>query len=193
MGNKEKPSFDPNKPWLSTYRSIRSLIPMILWTSFAAYGSYLWAVYTPPIRVPEFVPYIGGLRLGMLWFLPVSLGLETIRRYYNDLWIFDSHRVTHNAGRLSLKYHVPVIKYIHIRAITVSQSILGRILNYGDIYLGTAGEDGNELVVKGVCSPRKLAHHIDMLRLDLERNQVQKSPQSESPAQELPRYGTYDE
>lgn len=193
MGINKKPPFDANKPWLSTYRSIRSLIPMILWTAITAYAAYLWAVLTPPIRIPDFVPYIGGFRLGMLWFLPVSLALETIRRYYNDLWVFDSHRVTHHAGRLSLKYNVPVIKYIHIRAITVSQSILGRILNYGDIYLGTAGEDGNELIVRGVTSPRKLSHHIDMLRLDLERNQVQKSPVSESPAQELPRYGTYDE
>jgi len=180
-----------NKAWLVTHRSLRSLLPMMIWTFITGYAAYYFSISTPAIRIPASIPYLGGIRLGTLWILPVSLAIETIRRYFNDQWVFDNHKITHFKGRISLSYSMPVIKYIHIRAITVTQSLLGRILNYGSIAMGTAGEEGNELTVRGVADPRYLAHLVDLLRLDLERN-TNRSPNAPSPNLQV-RYGTYDE
>ncbi len=165
----ETSPFDVTKPWLVTHRSKRSLIPLILWGVFAIYLAYLFSVKAPAIYLPESIPYLGGIRLGTMWLLPVSIFLEVIRRYYNDLYIFETTRITHQQGRLSLRYSVPVIKYVHIRAIAINQSLLGRLLNYGNVSFGTAAEEGNELIVLGTRDPKALAKAVDYLRLDIDR------------------------
>ena len=96
--------------------------------------------------------------------IPVVIFIEILRRYHNDLYIFSAHRLTHLRGRFSLAYHVPVIKYSDIRAINVVQDFWGRILNYGDVVIGTAAHQGNELVMSGVKDPEELAYLIDSLR-----------------------------
>lgn len=120
-------------------------------------------------------PYVPGItflgvHVGALWITPIILALETVRRYYNDLWIFDRYRVIHKKGRLSLTYNQPVVRYSHIRAITVSQSLLGRILNYGSIELGTAAQEDSEMIIAGVVCPRQFGELIDKMRLDIEKN-----------------------
>lgn len=48
---------------------------------------------------------------------------------------------------------------IHIRDLRnaiVRQSALNRIINIGDIYLGTSGTDGEEIAIIGVAGPHKL-------------------------------------
>lgn len=162
---KSQTSLDLSKPWLVTHRSLRSLAPMILWTLGTAWVVEAYFADALLIGSPT-----GSFNLSALWIVPIVLGLEITRRYFNDLYIFHADKLTHKAGRISLKYSVPVVSFAHVRAITVSQSILGRILNYGTIYLGTAGESGNEIDIKGIVSPKKLAQHIDILRIDLERN-----------------------
>ncbi|MDZ4786477.1 MAG: PH domain-containing protein [bacterium] len=162
-------SQEDNKPWLVTHRSKRSLIPLLAWAMLTAYAAQLWSVSTPAIRIPEFIPYLGGIRLGTLWLIPSGLFLEVVRRYFNDLYIFNSRRITHQKGRVSLRYNVSIVKYVHIRAITVTQSILGRFLNYGDVFLGTSAEDNSELMIIGVRNPRGLAKIIDTMRINLER------------------------
>lgn len=163
--SKTNTSLDVTKPWLVTHRSIRSLTPMIIWTLATA-----WVVEAYFADALLLNSISSNLNFSALWLVPFVLGLETTRRYFNDLYIFHGDKLTHKAGRISFRYNVPIVSFAHVRAITVSQSILGRILNYGTIYLGTAGESGNEIDIKGVVSPKKLAQHIDILRIDLERN-----------------------
>ena len=45
------------------------------------------------------------------------------------------------------------INIAHIRSINVKQSFFGRVLNYGDILIGTAGTEGVEVTVKGISDP----------------------------------------
>lgn len=158
-------NLDLSKPWLVIHRSIRSLTPMILWT--LATALVVESYFANALLLNGIAK---NLNFSALWIVPFVLGLETTRRYFNDLYIFHADKLTHKSGRISFRYNVPVVSFAHVRAITVSQSILGRILNYGTIYLGTAGESGNEIDIIGVVSPKKLAQHIDILRIDLERN-----------------------
>lgn len=48
----------------------------------------------------------------------------------------------------------------HIRSVNVKQSLIGRILNYGNIFIGTAGTSGVEVTIQGVKSPVKFKELI---------------------------------
>lgn len=111
-----------------------------------------------------------------LYLIPLGFAIESLRRYHDDLYIFEHERIIHKGGRLSLQYSVPSIRYIDIRAITVSQSIYGRIFDYGSVELNTAAEDASELVLIGVRSPIELARVIENIRLELNKNQPSRDP-----------------
>jgi membrane protein YdbS with pleckstrin-like domain len=137
---------------LVMHRSIRSLWPLIgLFTSFVLLH-YLLNYY------------LDDSRMRWLAILPALCLLETVRRFYNDRFIFERHRITHEGGRLWFSYNVPVIKYIDIRAISVSQDIWGRMLGFGNLELSTAAHEGTEITILGVRNPGELAAMLEKLR-----------------------------
>jgi hypothetical protein len=99
-----------------------------------------------------------------LALLPLGILLEIGRRYYDCLYIFSVHQVTKIEGRLSLRYNVPSVKYADVKGVVVHQSFWGRLLDFGAINLGTAAQEGDEMVIDGVLSPYELAEFIDKLR-----------------------------
>jgi hypothetical protein len=103
-------------------------------------------------------------RLRWLSVIPVLLFLNIFRTYYNDVIHFELHKLTQYHGRLALTYGMPSIKYTDIRAVSVEQDILGRIFDYGEVRMGTAGMEGWEVDIKGVRAPRELAALINELR-----------------------------
>lgn len=102
--------------------------------------------------------------LRLVSLLPIGVLLDIIRVHFNDLYVFARYKVIRHKGRISFQYSVPSINYTDIRGIVVSQSFIGRILNYGDVLLGTAAYDGHELVIEGVENPYELAEIIESFR-----------------------------
>ena len=99
-----------------------------------------------------------GFDLVMFYRLALlALLLEMLRRYYNDLYIFGRNRVIHYQGRLSLRARTLSICYADIREITVQQSLIGRLLNYGTLVLGTAASDPTQMELHDLAKPHKLA------------------------------------
>lgn len=179
MKNETSKTENRETPWLVTKRSIRSLTPIISFTAFLGWlvDKYLSNILT--IKLGSGIPFLGDISISLFWIVPGIFALEATRRYFDDLYIFYPEKILHKTGRISLKYSVPVVSFAHVRAIFVSQSLLGRILNYGTISLGTAGESGSEIDIKGIVSPRQLAHRIDNMRRDLERNKkLQKTAET---------------
>ncbi|NBW39556.1 PH domain-containing protein [bacterium] len=105
----------------------------------------------------------------LFYLIPIAFCVEAVRRYHDDLYIFERERIVHKGGRLSLQLTVPSIRYIDIRAVSVNQSIYGRIFGYGSIELNTAAEDISELVLSGVRAPLQLANVIENIRLMLSK------------------------
>ncbi|MCB0338222.1 MAG: PH domain-containing protein [Bdellovibrionales bacterium] len=102
--------------------------------------------------------------LRWLLLVPFLFFTEILRRRFNNYYRLMSDKIEHYAGRLSFNYSVPVVKYNHIRAISVSQSIIGRILNFGDVSASTAAEKDDEMVLKGMVNPKDLARLLEELR-----------------------------
>jgi len=106
------------------------------------------------------------------------LVLEMIRRYFDQVLILGRRRIIYFKGILSLHCTKVSVRYSDIRELHVTQSILGRILHYGDISIGTAAKGEYEIIAFGLASPERLALIIDDLRKfgDDERLQDQNSP-----------------
>ncbi len=147
-----------------TRRAFRSnLVPIsILVLSIAAVVALLIAF--PESGLPQSLPVIGGLSMRWISLVPAVVLLEILRRYHDDLYVFGLEKINHYEGRLSLNSSVPSLKYTDIRAVQVEQTIPGRLFNFGNVLLDSAGTDGAELTISGVLSPLELAKLIEEFR-----------------------------
>lgn len=145
-------------------RSIRSMLPLcgILALSLVVVYSLTGAYKDTGLF--SRISFLPTLSVRWLALVPAGLLLEILRRLYDDLYILRDERVLHQDGKLSLKYSVPAVRYSDIRAITVYQDLLGRILDYGDVDVGTAAQAGAEISIYGVRSPKELARVLDEFR-----------------------------
>lgn len=160
----ELPLQSKNKVLFKVQRSPRSTLSYIFLAIFLAFVVFVLNYNFPHFRVSETTPVLKWISFRWLAIFPAIVLLEMIRKYHDDLYIFGKHRITHLNGRLSLSYSIPVVKYQDIRAITVTQDIVGRVFNYGTVEIGTAAQEGAELKIEGVRNPWELADLVDELR-----------------------------
>ena len=59
---------------------------------------------------------------------------------------------------------VSQVRVADIRGMSLRQSLVGRLLNYGDVVVGTAATADAEIVMRSVSSPSKVIDAIDALR-----------------------------
>jgi uncharacterized membrane protein YdbT with pleckstrin-like domain len=52
------------------------------------------------------------------------------------------------------------VSIIDLKNVSIKQSLMGRITNYGDVVGGTAGTSGNEMMIEGVNNPSKFKDTI---------------------------------
>jgi hypothetical protein len=152
-----KPPSDP--VLFTTQRSYKSMVPRFIIFFFLAYAAYLYnsASLSTPVPLLGISPRLVGL-------IPFIYFLNIIRRHNDDLYIFEIERIVRQQGRYWFTYKIPTVKYSDIRGIVVHQSFWGRILNYGDIHIGTAAQDQNEVRIMGVSEPYELSELIEKMR-----------------------------
>lgn len=151
---------------LLLHRSLRSSAGLIIVLAGMVVGIISLAWHAAGVASDDFSlsPIVRLLTLA-----PIGVVLELLRRYYNDLYIIGRDKITHYQGRISLRLATPSVRGIDLRAITVSQGILGRILDYGDVAIATAAQEGPEIILRGVRAPHELAKLIDDLRQKSQR------------------------
>ena len=107
-----------------------------------------------------------------LSLLPVLLFLEMVRRHYNEVTIIKANVIEHHEGKLAFAYSVPVVDYSDIREIRIDQTLMSRLLNFGDVSINTAGSDMSEMVLHGVPAPHEFKQMIERLRAQREESLV---------------------
>lgn len=148
---------------LTLRRSVWSILSGLTFLIIAIAAVYVLSVIFRDWTPPDY-PVVRHLSIRWIAVVPVAIMLELVRRYHDDLYVIGIDRALHLSGRLSLNFNVPSIHFAHVRCLTIRQDILGRIFNYGDIAIGTAGHDGNEMVIGGILAPRELADLIRELK-----------------------------
>ena len=107
-----------------------------------------------------FSPELGQTSMKTYQLLCILYLLEMVRRYYNHIYYFREEEISHAGGRISFRLKRINIKYIDIRETRVFQTILGRILNYGTVFIGTAATAREELICARIDHPQQLADYI---------------------------------
>jgi hypothetical protein len=93
--------------------------------------------------------------------IPIGFLLSLLHFRFNNAYLFDDTNIYREEGRISFRFKNPSIRYADIKGITVYQSFWGRVFNFGSIELGTAANEGNELIINHVRAPHKLAELIE--------------------------------
>ena len=160
----EKFLANPNQArLLQLHRSFRSSFGLfILFAALTGLLIYLTSTVMTASNYDSTTEWISHIR----WFgiIPFFVLLEIVRRYFNDLYVIGRDRITHYQGRLSLRFSIPAVRCVDLRAILVEQGIIGRIFNFGDLHVCTAAQDEAEIIIKGVLAPQELAKLIHELR-----------------------------
>lgn len=127
-----------------------STVLAILAVPVAAFGSVLFG---PPLAL-ALIPIAGGAILLLLyWYVSTKQDHLTIKE----------DEIVWEHGLINKKY--TEINMSSVRTARVSQNLLQRILNAGDIEIYTAG-DQPELVVRGLPDPNAIREHIKGQPLD---------------------------
>ena len=154
------------KSWRSEFASVTCffvfcLINVYLGRNFPASvlrgQLFAWGDSVVYLHLPLFSLVSGGVLILIFW------------RIYNVLYSLDSLGIEMRVGILALEQRVGRIRYEDVRSVDTYQSVLGRMLDFGDVYIGTAGTDGVEIEIRGIAHPNELQSIVQR-----ERDQRQK-------------------
>ena len=127
------------------------------------------------------------LKFPLFWLLPLSAWILMIFRMYDVRYRADSRGLEAISGILSLKQRITRVRYEDIRSIETEQTIIERMLDVGDVEVGTAATSGIEMTLFGVGAPCEVR---DMIQIERDRREQldqramiqQKEPEPLRPA-----------
>lgn len=126
------------------------------------------------------------LSLPLFWLIPLGGFFDLVYRIYNVRFELTSRFIEARTGILSLNQNITRIRYEDVRGAEIDQTILGRMLDYGDVQVGTAASAEMEVIISAISAPRELQEMILRerdRRVELEKAQTLKSLESRRSAQ----------
>jgi len=114
------------------------------------------------------------LSLPLFSFLPALPLFMGIMRIYNVRYVIDSRGLEARVGILGLNQRITRVRYNDIRSAETEQTIVERVLNVGDVEVGTAATAEIEIIFAGVSAPQELQNVIQR-----ERDRWMQTSQSE--------------
>jgi len=115
---------------------------------------------------PAWRAYSGWMILGALLLPLYGAGLLifvwiAIHRQGRK-YILTNRRVMVRSGFIAKD--IDEVNLAHIRSIKTKQRLYQRLLGYGNIYVGTAGTAGYEVIITGIAAPKKFKELIVRMR-----------------------------
>lgn len=129
-----------------------------------------------PIVLEILATLVIGWAVELLWpgtifntVLRYVVILDIMRRLARGIWRYyaTGYEITPEsviARHGIISRNVTRIRIADIRTLSLRQSLLGRMLNYGSVLVGTADTGGTELTMRDVASPGALIESIESLR-----------------------------
>ena len=107
---------------------------------------------------PALVSYLGFFIIGVLLLAVYGIGLFFIIGAFihrnSIVYTITNRRVRTKKGILGRK--VDEIDLAHIRNVSLRQDLSAKILNYGDVLIGTAGTAGYEIILEKISHPQEV-------------------------------------
>lgn len=144
-----------------------ALIPYVL----ASVGSILLAVIgvvivlvgqgtiALPFEIPDLIPltWIGA---AVILIGVIGIG-RTMLRWYSVEYLLTTQEIYKKRGLVSRT--ITHFRLDQIQNTTTRQSVLGRVLGYGDVLIATAGTGHTEMVLKHVPDPEEILSQLSRL------------------------------
>ncbi len=131
---------------------------LILFLPDALYG-FAFYVFTLGIALPFDLHH----HLSVLFFLlqivknlvQMGLFLKVVLLWANNVYCLTEKHIVKRTGIFSTSEEI--YQYSNIRSVMINQSFIGKLLNYGDIYLKTSASGGyqGDIVISGIENPKK--------------------------------------
>lgn len=104
------------------------------------------------------------LSIPLFWFMPLAALLLGVLRIYDVRYVIDSRGLEARVGILGLNQRITRVRYNDIRSAETEQTIIERMLNVGDVEVGTAATADIEIIFQGVAAPQELQSLIQRER-----------------------------
>jgi uncharacterized membrane protein YdbT with pleckstrin-like domain len=104
--------------------------------------------------------------LPLFWLLPVCGAGNIIFRIYNVRYVIDSRGIEAKVGILAMNQRITRVRFEDIRSVETEQTMLERILNIGDVEIGTAATGDIEIIFQGIAAPTEVQ---DMIQSERDR------------------------
>jgi uncharacterized membrane protein YdbT with pleckstrin-like domain len=154
--------FETRTHWLSMWKPFLILLATMVFL-YLAYLRMDPGGATPTLRKLSLILFV----LGAIYFIY----RELYRR--RDIWVVTNLRVIDERGIFTLfTKESPLEK---INNLSYEQNIIGRMMNYGQIEIQTAAEDG-ATVYTLITNPKRLKEEIAMARDAYSKELLQSSP-----------------
>jgi uncharacterized membrane protein YdbT with pleckstrin-like domain len=165
-----------------TWRSeIISVVVFVIMGILAIYLSYLfpWSIIEG-----ELLPLWGSnsirMKLPLFWFLPVITIGMAMYRIYNVRYTITERGVEAEIGVIALHRRLVRVWFEDVRGVQTKQNLLGRVLGFGNLEIGTAATGTVEVVLRGIATPNEVQEMIQR-----ERDKRQKSQHFEKKQQNI--------
>lgn len=134
------------------YRAPLALLP---WMALAAVGVGvgMWILVRFPESVQDLDLFGFSFRLPFSALIPLMLIGIVIQKLYDSHYVVGSDYVREMNGLFSLHKDDIVIEMKDIRGVEIDRSIYGRIVNTGNLKIGTSAHDQNEIIIRYIRDP----------------------------------------
>lgn len=129
------------------------IVYLLVWDQFGSIAGLVQSFQLPP--------WAGRVLLVLYRVTVLVIFLETFRRFYDEALTMTNKRVIHSKGLLSFNLRRVSIAYRDVRDIRIEQSLMGRLFDYGTVYLGTASIQDHEIAFTGASDPFDIARQIE--------------------------------
>lgn len=134
------------------YRSWLALFPWILGAALCVLLG-LWLI----ILVPESIQAISLLgweiKVPLTGLVPLMLVAVVLHKMYDSHYVVGPDYVRQLDGLLSLSKDDIIIELKDIRGVEIERNIYGRLVNTGDLKIGTAASDRHEITLRYIRDP----------------------------------------
>lgn len=141
--------------------SIAILAIRVLLILFLLDGLYGFAFYTFTLGI--ILPFDLHHHLSVVFFLlqivknfvQTALFLNVGLTWANNIYYLTERHIIKRSGIFTTSEEI--YQYSNIRSVMINQSFIGKLLNYGDIYLKTSASGGyqGDIVISGIENPKK--------------------------------------
>ena len=153
----------------TVHPSLKALLILFIFVTLPVSFFYIIANMLGLLEAPR----VHNLVEFLYYTIIIVCTLEIIRRYYNNRYVIYSDKIVAIQGLISFHLSRNTIDYLDIREIKTNQTILGRMIGYGDLLISTASTSGIEITLK-------LIDNVDSLNQEIVKykNSLQSSMSS---------------